>query len=99
MLQAEAINEILGRRTSPTLLAGDFNAGPSSQTMGVIGRAWVDAAGTNGAPTVPVGNPTRRIDYILVRPAGLWRTLESRVLDEAMASDHRPVLSVLEPRN
>ena len=97
--QAEALTEIFGRRTGPTLLAGDFNAIPSSQTMGVFGRAWVDSAGTNATPTIPAAKPTRRIDYILVRPGGRWRTLENRVLDEAVASDHRPVLSVFEIRN
>jgi endonuclease/exonuclease/phosphatase family metal-dependent hydrolase len=37
-----------------------------------------------------------RVDHVLVRPAESWRVLESRVFDEPVASDHRPVLVVLE---
>jgi endonuclease/exonuclease/phosphatase (EEP) superfamily protein YafD len=33
---------------------------------------------------------------VLVRPSGVWRVLEVRVLDEAVASDHRPLLAVLD---
>jgi endonuclease/exonuclease/phosphatase (EEP) superfamily protein YafD len=31
----------------------------------------------------------------MCRPAGLWKVMELRVLDEPVASDHRPVLAVL----
>ena len=47
-------------------------------------------------PTSPVVNPRRQIDYVLYRPGNRWRVVEVRVLDEAVASDHRPVLAVLE---
>jgi endonuclease/exonuclease/phosphatase family metal-dependent hydrolase len=57
---------------------------------------WTDSAGANAPPTIPSANPRRRIDYILVRPKERWRTVQSRVLDEAVASDHRAVLTVLE---
>jgi endonuclease/exonuclease/phosphatase family metal-dependent hydrolase len=36
------------------------------------------------------------VDYVLVRPADLWRVIESSVVDAPVASDHRPVLAVLE---
>jgi hypothetical protein len=32
----------------------------------------------------------------MVTPAAAWRTLESRYLDAPLASDHQPVLTVLE---
>ena len=31
----------------------------------------------------------------MCRPADRWKVVEVRVLDEAVASDHRPVLAVL----
>ena len=50
-------------------------------------------------PTVPVGKPTRQIDFILVRPAARWKVIETKVLDEAVASDHRAIFAILELRN
>jgi endonuclease/exonuclease/phosphatase family metal-dependent hydrolase len=49
-------------------------------------------------PTFPVDRPTRQIDFILFRPSGRWKVVESRVLDEPVASDHRPFFAVLELR-
>ena len=45
--------------------------------------------------TFPADKPDRRIDYVMYRPANKWRVVEVRVLDEPVASDHRPVLAVL----
>jgi hypothetical protein len=33
---------------------------------------------------------------VLFRPADRWRSLEVRVLDEAVASDHRAIFALLE---
>ena len=46
--------------------------------------------------TFPSDEPIKKIDYVLFRPAHRWRILEKRVIDERVASDHRPVLVVLE---
>jgi endonuclease/exonuclease/phosphatase (EEP) superfamily protein YafD len=35
------------------------------------------------------------IDYVMYRPAKRWQVVEVRVLDEPLASDHRPLLAVL----
>lgn len=45
--------------------------------------------------TFPAEKPDRWIDYVMCRPANRWQVVEVRVLDEAAASDHRPVLAVL----
>ncbi len=82
----------------PTLLAGDFNDTPESRVMERMlanHAAWVDTAAEGAAPTVPAESPRSRIDFILARPRGRWRTEESTVLPEAVASDHRPLLAVL----
>jgi endonuclease/exonuclease/phosphatase family metal-dependent hydrolase len=98
--QARAINQILikeGKKT-PVVLAGDFNAVPESGTMAEMFKLWIDTAGDSAAPTIPAGNPRRRIDYILVARGGngAWKTLRSEVLNEPIASDHRPVNVELE---
>jgi endonuclease/exonuclease/phosphatase family metal-dependent hydrolase len=45
---------------------------------------------------VPVGKPILQIDYVLFRPSGRWKAIDTQVIDEAIASDHRPILAVLE---
>lgn len=100
--QAAAINQIFStHHAEPALLAGDFNAGPESGTMKAFFAHWTDTAGELSAPTIPAANPRRRIDYILSAPTGtktLWKTIRSQVLEEPIASDHRPVLAVVELR-
>jgi len=91
----------------PIVLAGDLNAQPLSPPMDVLLEDWRDAAaevagatgtpgarGTPGAPapTWPSDEPRVRIDYVLFRPPGAWRVVEAKVIDENIASDHRPLL-------
>lgn len=83
----------------PGILAGDFNFTPGSEPYNMlINEGWVDAAQAfgNPKPTVPADQPSMRIDYVFVRPAARWRIVDVQVLDEPVASDHAPVLVVLE---
>lgn len=93
--QAKQINRIFSKDDSPTILAGDLNATPESETMQVFYKEWKQSFKDN-IPTYPAINPNKKIDYILFKPANRWRVLETKVIDEEKASDHRPVLSVLE---
>ncbi len=77
------------------LLAGDMNAVPESKVLAEIGTKWM-SANSVPQPTVPVGKPVKQIDYILAHPQDRWKVIEFKVLDEAVASDHRAVFSVLE---
>jgi endonuclease/exonuclease/phosphatase family metal-dependent hydrolase len=43
-----------------------------------------------------VARPQQQIDFILTRPLNRWKLRDVQVLDEAVASDHRPLLMVLE---
>lgn len=94
--QAEKLDELFGKLRTPVILAGDLNTTPQSKPLAILGKNW-NSAGT-GKPllTIPVEKPVRQIDYVLVRPADRFRVLEARVLDESVASDHRPLLVVLE---
>jgi len=80
----------------PALLAGDLNSTPDSPALKALSEKWQSVGAGRHLPTSPVGNPTRQIDHILYRPADRWRVVEARVLNEPMASDHRPILAVLE---
>jgi endonuclease/exonuclease/phosphatase family metal-dependent hydrolase len=80
----------------PAIIAGDFNAIPNSPTMEAFGKTWENATSQKGLFTFPVANPSEQIDYVLCRPAGKWKVVSAKVLDEAVASDHRPILAELQ---
>ncbi len=80
-----------------SLLAGDLNAVVASEPLRVFERQWSHTTDPP-LPTIPVAEPRRQIDYVLFRPAEGWEVVDVRVLDEAVASDHRPILAVLRPR-
>ena len=93
---AAAIEALIASQPAvPALLAGDLNDVPASPTLTALGVHWTRSNPTV-LPTIPAGKPSRQIDYVLFRPADRWRAPETRVLDEAVASDHRPVLAVLD---
>jgi endonuclease/exonuclease/phosphatase family metal-dependent hydrolase len=46
--------------------------------------------------TFPAPEPAREIDFVFYAPASAFAAREVRVIDERVASDHRPVLAVLE---
>ncbi|MBI4876890.1 MAG: endonuclease/exonuclease/phosphatase family protein [Acidobacteria bacterium] len=94
--RAAAAAEINRLAKSPALLAGDLNAVPGSTPMKILAGEWSVAGEGLSLPTIPVRQPARQIDYILFRPATRWKVIEIRVLDEPLASDHRPILAVLE---
>lgn len=94
--QTKRINDLFSAYTIPTILAGDLNSTPDSEPMRKLLQYWTDASAHDPQPTFPSSNPDRRIDYVLFLPADRWRVIETRVIDEKIASDHRPLLVVLE---
>lgn len=96
--EAKAINELFAGPDDPmpTILAGDMNATPDSEPVQILRQRWTDASDDPPAPTAPSVNPRSRIDYIFYRPESRFRLVQAEVIDEAMASDHRPVFVVLE---
>ena len=79
----------------PALLAGDFNATPSSGIMETMRTEWRDAAAHGGGDTPPATYPTRapmlRIDYVFVRGSGL-ELVGIAYPDPRGISDHLPIL-------
>ncbi|UCD49608.1 MAG: endonuclease/exonuclease/phosphatase family protein [Phycisphaerales bacterium] len=86
-LQTRRMSRLFDKEEGPPIiLAGDFNARPGSDPMNVLLQdGWTDVVA-----------PRSRIDYILVRAADPWQVKELTILDEPVASDHDPVLAVLE---
>ena len=96
--EAKAINKLFasGADSMPTILAGDMNALPDSEPMQTLLKHWTNASDEPPSPTAPSITPRSRIDYILYRPETQFRHLHSEVIDESMASDHRPVFAILQ---
>lgn len=94
ILQAEKINELFAADDQATILAGDFNAAPESETLAVLGKRWTNL--TDRTPTFSDGKS--KIDYIFCSPKGSFTLKETKVIPEKIASDHFPVLSVLDLR-
>jgi len=99
---AEVINKLATEWKAPAILAGDLNATPESETLKIFAQQW-RRANEEVMPTIPVNNPRIQIDYILLRSPGKdgaaasrWKVLSFKVLDEAVASDHRAVFAELE---
>ncbi len=99
---AEMINKLASEWNAPAILAGDLNAQPESEVLKIFAQQW-KRANREVMPTIPVDKPRGQIDYILVRSPGedgaaatRWRVLSFKVLDEAVASDHRAVFAELE---
>ena len=108
MASAATINDLAKKHGEELMiLAGDLNAEPNSRVIREFAKQWkIAGADAGGAKpqaagkkrqllTYPAGEPVKWIDYVLVRPAERWQVVEVRVLDEPVASDHRPLLAVL----
>jgi endonuclease/exonuclease/phosphatase family metal-dependent hydrolase len=101
LAQARKINELFAEdeepgHRPPMILAGDVNAPPGSPPLEEFLRHWTDTTPDSPQPTFPADQPRRKIDYVFYRPAAEWRVIEAYVVDEPMASDHRPLFVVLE---
>lgn len=91
----DIVNEFV-KDDSPIVLAGDLNALPDSPSIKALLRYFSDASTNSKELNFPSKKPNRKIDYVLYHPANKWRVVKTRVLDEPTASDHRPLLVVLE---
>lgn len=96
LASANVINDLVAKHNQlPALLAGDLNATPNSSTLQAFASHW-NRSNDQVMPTVPVTQPSQQIDFILYRPKASWKVIETQVLDEQVASDHRAILAVLD---
>uniref|UniRef100_UPI00321808DE endonuclease/exonuclease/phosphatase family protein n=1 Tax=uncultured Draconibacterium sp. TaxID=1573823 RepID=UPI00321808DE len=80
----------------PSLLIGDFNTSPDSETMQYAKIKW-DDLGYGTANTFPYPEATSRIDYVLGYPVNKWKSTMYRVVNENVSfSDHCPLIVELE---
>jgi endonuclease/exonuclease/phosphatase family metal-dependent hydrolase len=81
---------------TPAILTGDMNAQLGSETIEEFQKHWAITGEKENYLTWPSDKPQIRIDFIMYYPKDRWRVVETRVLDEPVASDHQPYLAVLE---
>lgn len=94
--QAEAIVARLGSQPAPTILVGDFNAGPEDDCLAVLGSRFADvwtAVGAGPGWTFSTTRPRLRIDYVMVTPDVTPVSVD--VVDAGVSSDHHAVLAEL----
>jgi endonuclease/exonuclease/phosphatase family metal-dependent hydrolase len=98
LLAVKRLREILSERPPdwPMIIAGDMNATSGSAVVNLLEEDWTNVSAGVPLFTFPSEKPVRQIDFVLFRPASRWKVIDSIVLDEAVASDHRPLLTVLE---
>jgi endonuclease/exonuclease/phosphatase family metal-dependent hydrolase len=94
--QASFLAAHLKQVTKPWILLGDFNDLPESRTLALF-RANGNEVPKQRATqlTFPSDEPVKEIDFIFVSADERWRRDSSRVIDEEVASDHRPVVATV----
>ena len=99
--EAKAINRLFAKAddSTPTILAGDMNAIPDAEPIEILLENWSNATDDPPAPSAPATKPRSRIDYVFFRPSNRFRLVTARVIDEPIASDHRPIFADLELPN
>ena len=94
--QVQAIVDALSPRNHPVIVAGDLNATPLQDPMTLLQSSGYEYLDTQDLLTFPAMIPIKKIDYIMVRTEELpLASLPVRVVDEQVASDHRPVVARL----
>lgn len=89
---------VLKNSYQPVVWAGDFNTYWGMPTIDYIGRHW--DIHNQAKPDLPTAFGSKagwqQIDYICSAPKGNMRCLDFEVIDDLVASDHRPVCCTLE---
>lgn len=82
--------------SGPLVVAGDLNDVPGSATLALFKAPWEKVTLKAPSLSFPSREPAKEIDHIFQR--GLTVTGDASVIDERIASDHRPITAVLEFR-
>lgn len=92
--QANALVQYFTPAKTPVILAGDLNAPPAAKETGILKQLFTDLTQASG-PTFPADTPSVKLDYIMIYPRQRYDSVSTRVIEETVASDHRPVVCEL----
>ncbi len=97
LAQAQTLLKFLNdRHDLPCLIAGDFNSQPGSPVLELFADWNIPDKGDDRL-TFSSEKPRIEIDFVMFRPQAAFVVREIDVIDEPVASDHRPLLVVLAP--
>ncbi len=88
-VQAQVAADTLREMSGPVVLGGDFNAAPGSRTIRVFQQAPWSVLEKKPDANVP---PEADVDHIMLR--GVLGDV-TEVIDETLASDHRPLVTTV----
>lgn len=94
--QIGALLEALKKRKSPIVLAGDFNAGPDSDSLKLLAQEGWQRLRKGSTKTCPSVKPKWEIDFFIAKGLPPFQ-FEEKVIPEKVASDHRPISLLLSP--
>ncbi|WP_225986365.1 endonuclease/exonuclease/phosphatase family protein [Rufibacter sp. LB8] len=94
LAQLDAIAKVQATLKEPFLIAGDFNATPGSESIQRLDALFTRTC-QDCAPTFPVINSTKAIDFIAYTPAARFTVKSHLVIQETYASDHLPIVAEL----
>ncbi|GAB3010370.1 endonuclease/exonuclease/phosphatase family protein [Niabella terrae] len=93
--QIEEIGHVAEKALFPLIIGGDFNAAEQDEVIKVLDKYFTRTC-KDCAFTIPVEHPKRTLDYIGFRPGNKFSVLSHQVINETYASDHLPVVAVLQ---
>ena len=87
------LNQEAAKANKPLFIAGDWNATPNSSFIGELRQSFT-LLSDPGQLTFPADPPNRTLDYVAIYGTGTLpvNVKRTQVVDEPMASDHRPVV-------
>ncbi len=92
--QVNALLAAIDQQSRPFILAGDFNAVPGDLSTDIFLCDGWNNLGDFKEHTFPSDKPIKTIDYFMVK-GFVNHSGRTRVMNEAMASDHRPIRATL----
>lgn len=95
LAQVKALLKAVGGKENPLILAGDFNGDRDDPSMRLLADSGLRILKKKGAAkTWPAGKPRIEIDFIMLKNIP-GAEVEHWVVDERLASDHRPLAAEL----
>ncbi len=93
------VKDLLGQLSHtdkiPIIIAGDFNASPGDECITIMKSRFIQLMEKDTTATYPSVSPKEKIDYIFLSADNTWKMKKQEVINEQVASDHRPVLGVV----
>ena len=97
VLQVNEINRIFSNAIYPSILAGDLNDVPNSESINLLEEFWTPSYQSSGIlASYPSNSPIEKIDYIMYQAAHHWKVINCETICDTIASDHCAYLVSLE---